>query len=97
MAWLNWFGVEILLSDCVSFLFINLISSLECVLVCLDGVGYSLGLVSPHVSDLNSVGFLALLVCFRKRLTDKGGWASGGSRRGTFTRIMMEHRNWCSP
>lgn len=29
------------LSDCVSFLFINLISSLECVLVCLDGVEYS--------------------------------------------------------
>lgn len=31
------FNVEILLSDCVSFLFISLISSLECVLVCMDG------------------------------------------------------------
>ena len=37
----EWFNVEILLSDCVSFLFINLISSLECVLVCLDGAEYS--------------------------------------------------------
>ena len=31
------FNAEILLSECVSFLFISLISSLECVLVCMDG------------------------------------------------------------
>lgn len=31
------FNAETLLSDCVSFLFISLISSLECVLVCMDG------------------------------------------------------------
>lgn len=43
------FHVEILLSDCVSFLFINLISSLECVLVCLDGIECSVGSLSPHV------------------------------------------------
>lgn len=48
-AWPEWFNVEILLSDCVSFLFINLISSLECVLVSLDGVEHSVGSLSPHV------------------------------------------------
>lgn len=48
-AWPERFNVEILLSDCVSFLFISLISSLECVLVCLDGAEYSVGSLSPHV------------------------------------------------
>lgn len=48
-AWPERFNVEILLSDCVSFLFINLISSLECVLVCLDEVEYSVGSLNPHV------------------------------------------------
>lgn len=48
-AWPERFHVEILLSDCAGFLFINLISSLECVLVCLDGVEYPVGCLSPHV------------------------------------------------
>lgn len=78
-AWPEWFNVEILLRDCVGFLFINLISSLECVLVCLDAVECSAGSLSPHVDPV-SVGFLSLLVCFRKRLTDKGDQQSGALR-----------------
>lgn len=59
VAWFKWFRVEILLSDCVSFLLVNLISSLECVLVCLDGVEYSIGSLSPHVG----LGFCGISLC----------------------------------
>lgn len=63
VTWFEWLSSEILLSDCVSFLFTNLISSLECVLVCLDKVEYSLDSLGPHVVlSFCGISFFAYLL-----------------------------------
>lgn len=62
-AWPEWFNAEILVSDCVSFLLINLISPWEYVLVCLDAVEYSVGRLSPHVRlSFCGISFFAYLL-----------------------------------
>lgn len=62
-AWPERFHVEMLLSDCVGFLLINLISSWECVLVCLDAVEHSVGRPSPHVQlSFCGISFFAYLL-----------------------------------